>query len=454
MANHRKLELHADATKNFNEKADNLLIELTPYSQQSLHKRTNIYQPDSFVSAHIAEKDIIGEIKLSKADYAGREIAKFFKHGDKYICLNEKSYKKLTELAKGMQNTKALRDMVSVVLVTDYIFDWMKNKYINRTSMTMADYVINKCEKELKELEIWIPIAMTYIQSEIKIGKIILQTITKDMIKKWSAEWQTTKPEDQVKIQQLFEKERKNLQGLAAATIKLFAEPARAFEISLAEAEKAISLLRFFSPANIFPEIVSYCTVLGKENVETIEYLATQNGKLLRIHHAILDKSALPWHLDNNILSTIKENGLDILSDLLNQDNLTEFQKVLLNSLMLYSKSSLAKDFVDKLVYIIVALESILLRNENEPIQQNIGERMAFLIGKSISERESIIKNFKKAYRLRSSFFHHGHSIEEIDTLKELMRNAWLSFSELIQAANQFNTKEELIGAIERRKLL
>ncbi len=54
------------------------------------------------------------------------------------------------------------------------------------------------------------------------------------------------------------------MQGFAAATIKLFAEPRRASEIAFEEADRVVSLLRFFSPATHIPEVFSYCTLQGK----------------------------------------------------------------------------------------------------------------------------------------------------------------------------------------------
>lgn len=53
----------------------------------------------------------------------------------------------------------------------------------------MIEYAINACKRDVVDLETWIPIAETYIQSEtqseIKVGKITLRTITEDKMKEW-----------------------------------------------------------------------------------------------------------------------------------------------------------------------------------------------------------------------------------------------------------------------------
>src|SRR5438874_349915 len=61
-----------------------------------------------------------------------------------------------------------------------------------------------------------------------------------------------------------------------------------------------------------------------------------------------------------------------------------------------HSKNEVA----DKLVFVLVSLESMLLKDSNEPITKNIGERMAFLIGQSMDERKAIIQNVDVAYRI------------------------------------------------------
>ncbi len=93
--------------------------------------------------------------------------------------------KKIEQLSRKMQRTKALNGRVCVTLLTDLVSDWMKDKYKNVTDESMVAYVLSKSEVSIKELEIWIPIAELYIQSEIKIGRVTLKTIKKEMFECW-----------------------------------------------------------------------------------------------------------------------------------------------------------------------------------------------------------------------------------------------------------------------------
>ena len=84
--------------------------------------------------------------------------------------------------------------------------------------------------------------------------------------------------------------------------------------------------------------------------------------------------------------------GLGFLGSLIYKSDMTDFQEKLMETLYLYSKASLAKNISDRLVYTLVALESIFLKDANEPIQDNISLRMAFMHPISVEERKLIVK--------------------------------------------------------------
>ncbi|MDQ1274312.1 MAG: Apea protein [Planctomycetota bacterium] len=447
-----KLNIHPDAVKNFNEQANALLLELTTSPKSTEQKSAATFKPDIFVAAHLTEKDIIGEIRVGMVDGFGNEVAKLFDAGNVLMGLKEDGFQKLMRLSESMQRTKPLSDKVSVRFITDLIFEWVKNKYKNTTDLSMTDFVLRKCEEGLKEIEIWIPIALLLIQSEIKLGKIIFKTISKELIDSWSTAWQANNPEHSDKVKQSFDKKRNKIQGHAASTIKLCAEPARAYEIAQEETERAISLLRVFSSAFIFPRVVSYCAMLGRENIESKLYFTLDEGQLRGMSEGFVSSEFKPWLLDNSFLSKIKPS-LDILDEILMCKEMSDFQVTVLDSLSLYSKSALCKSVADKLIYILIALEHILLKNENEPIMQNIGERIAFFISNKREERKQIIDRVKSIYALRSKFIHHGQSIDDMKTMERFMFDAWLFFQSLISNVNRFKTKEQFITKLEEVKL-
>ena len=445
-----KLNLHPNAAISFNCKAEALLDKFVIINKNTILAKKHTFEPDHFISSTITEKEIIGDIIVSSTDLVGNEIGRFFDHEGNRIGLSGENYHNLLKLSENMQRTKQLSPFVSVSFLKDTIFNWMKDKYLSATYVSMTDFVINKCEQELTDLEIWIPIAETFIQSDLQIGKVILKTISKEVLDKWMDHWgeETDKKEEMKKGFMI--RYQKKLQGHPAATIKLIAEPNRAFEIAVEESEKALSILRIFGfPVVVHPGLNSYTTLLGKEHLDGYTYFLVNNEKLLLITEGLTDKSGIALALSSDFISMIKPRGLDVLSEILAEGPKTKFQEQVLDSLFIYSRSPLAKDVADKLIYILVAMESILLKDENEPIQQNISKRMAYLIGNTVEQRKDIIANIIKIYKLRSSFIHHGQRIEDMETLLIFMKNAWIFFHILIKKINKFKDKQDLIDKIE-----
>ena len=151
-----------------------------------------------------------------------------------------------------------------------------------------------------------------------------------------------------------------------------------------------------------------------------------------------IDPSFTYWTLPNEFINLMSQAGLQILSELLTLEKPTEFQESLIDSLFAYLRHTVAKDLSDKLLFIFTALDSFLLKGENEPIQQNISERIACVIGKNTADRRNIIKNIKMMYGLRSKFVHHNQQIDDLDILEEFLQIVWNFYFEMIHINENF----------------
>lgn len=56
-------------------------------------------------------------------------------------------------------------------------------------------------------------------------------------------------------------------------------------------------------------------------------------------------------------------------------------------------------------------------------------------------------------YKLRSLFIHHGHSVSDLSALSTFMLNAWTCFTVLLADMDRYNTRDQLIAALEDRKM-
>lgn len=144
--------------------------------------------------------------------------------------------------------------------------------------------------------------------------------------------------------------------------------------------------------------------------------------------------------------------GLQELCDICSSEVLSDFQEKLIASLLIYNRGNVTRNAVEKLVYVLVALETMLLRDQREPIQANVGERLAFIVGKDAAERQKVAALTKSCYNTRSRFIHHGQSLESLSQIEDFLRYSWVFFTRLIRKHLQYASKTALLDDLERRK--
>ena len=313
-------------------------------------------------------------------------------------------------------------------------------------------------EKIIGNYEIVIPIEFLHIEKSFALGNVNFKPFSKTSIDELESRAVTQAQDSPRKdlVRKLLDQQNiRQFQGYAVATILLQAEPARAYEIAIEETNTALSMLRIFSSSTREPLSYYPAAVWGSSNISSGYLIALKEGNLNQMFSTTLDRSPMSENLTNQAIDDLYSAGLSILDKLLGLSKRNEFQEKLLNTLILYSRSAISKDIADKLVYILVALESIFLRNRSESIQQNLGERIAFLIGDSIEKRKRIIKVTRETYTLRSRFVHHGHSIDDdhLETMREFMQYAWQAIVSLIHQSNSVSTVEALLDMLDDRKL-
>lgn len=444
-----KLELNQQAIESFNARASQLLTAIV--SQPPPPGNVDPEKLDLHIAGSIPMSEM-QDFTKSHSDHLDREDARFFSDGQNITGLAREGFKDLRRLSEAMQKAIRPRGTVSLEYLTDLIFEWVKGKYEEKTLPPMTEYVLEACEKRIEEIEILIPISSLRIQSPFTIGRVSFATLTRQTIDKWQAQFTAHRPEGAETAAILTTRWRKQMQGYAAATVKIEAEPIRAAEVAFEETEKAVGLLRFFSGANFHPQLVSYCAPLGALRDNRRNYFRVRGEEMVEFYASNRRRD---WPLSDADLSENRRLGLDTLSALLLQEEITDFQEELIQALLLYSKSSTAHDVAEKLIYILIAIESMFVKDGQEALQSSIRERMAFFAGRSGAEREAIRDNVTMIYGIRSSFLHHGRhvGIDKLDAIEEFMLLAWRCLQGLIQlGAKDTTTKEEFFRALEKKK--
>jgi hypothetical protein len=455
-----KPELHTDAANNFNAKARALLEKVAPPAEaMQSGVPTHFVRPGGH--AHVLPEGAPGSFRRTgmQDQLTGRTTARYFEHQGMRFGLEGERYQELARLSEGLQKTNQLRDIVGAEWVEDRILDWIKEQLAGAGTQELAEFIAERCEEDVKEHELWFPVAQLSLESDLAFGNVVFKTISEQMLDWVEEEAQVAEEsrstEEAAQIDSQVNRMRRDLQGLAASTITVTAEPKRADEVGRRESERAVELLRVFDTgATMMPEVVSYCALLGRENIEQLRLLSVEGGRMRRENRKVIGNPILNFHLSDEEISRYKRIfGFDGAGELLALERRTDFQEKLLVALLLYSRSTREKDLAGRLVYMLVAIETMLLRNEREPIQQNIGERMAFMIGENLEARRAKVRHLKDAYGLRSKFIHHGETIAEIETVRAFMLDAWTLFTTLLKDIHRYGTKAQLIDRLDARRL-
>ncbi len=445
-----ELSLHPDAAKRFNDLGKELLHAVSLHSPPPGHKTPF---PEPFITAHLTDKDIIGQVELGAVNGFGDELAKFFEHGGETLGLVDESFQKFLRTAEAIHRTSSFRQVVSLGLVKAKLFSWIQSTYCGQVQQPLSEYLLDDCATDIAEYQVWIPISYLQIQSRFPLGEVQFYPITRELIDSWASIQGPVDPTTEAPTKKRWDSLRKRLQGYTAAVSTILAEPERASEIAVERAEASLAMLRLYHPATLHPRIVCYSDLLGREHVGSTLTLLLRDRSPISITEEALSNTSPVWQLPSAQLTELSRAGLARLHEMLRSNALSQYDAKLMESLRHYSRVSLSKDLSDKMVYLMTALESFMLQNKTEGIQQNLAERMAMIVGRTVPERSAIITNVKTAYGLRSALFHHAERIDDLQTIGQFMLNVWILFVELITNERGFSTQSDFLASVDKMKL-
>jgi hypothetical protein len=252
------------------------------------------------------------------------------------------------------------------------------------------------------------------------------------------------------KYQAALDELRRDLQGMAACVMAVVAEPTHALDLVESKGRIAVAALRLLDLATTCPALVSRLDFLGRAPL--VERCAV-------VEHS--GSPAIARSVDAKQLQScsLSAERIDLavalftpLTEALQHSPIGDFAESVLNSLLVYSKASLRIEPGDRLVTAFAGLEMLLLRDENEAIAQNVGERMAFCSTKIPAERKKIAECVRAVYRLRSRVVHHGLAVEDSEIVEEFYMAAARFYFTVLENMRSFGTKDQFFEWIEKLK--
>lgn len=211
-----------------------------------------------------------------------------------------------------------------------------------------------------------------------------------------------------------------------------------------------LDYLAIYSEAIRVPEVKSLSLVSGMEHRDGYSLFIISQEDGFQYIEGLSRRGILPeWHISSEDLDQYRNLGMDLLSEIVSMPNRSEFQESILSSIRLYSRAAFTDDPLDKLVYVLSALESLLLNGESEPIQSSLSERMAFLLFTNGEQRRNLITTVKSVYRMRSRYLHHGKNSAELEILETFLKHVNVFFITVVKVAHRHASKTDFVRAID-----
>lgn len=448
-----KLEIEQALAQEINHESNELLASLqeeptTPSDVSSGFRPNRLNSTVSLEDPEIPSGPLGFTIGIT-----GTEVARFLPNVDPPVGLFDERHATFIDFCKKVQQIEPLQSYLSLTYVVEAVFEWIRLQRQRTTTHSLTEYFLARCRKDIGVQEVWLPVAGIDVEQEIDMGRVVVKRLTQEIWQRWVSEL-SVRRSTQLASMRRFIAELGTERVIVASQL-VTAEPIRAIEIALDWTQSALEILSYFAPSNFEPKMPIICAVSGSEYVERPRHMILKEGVLFSAGHTLINlRAPHPWLITTNLLGKMKERGFATLIRLMNEEkeNRSQFQHDILRAVSLFSRSAVAQNLNDKLLYAVLALEFILLKNQSESLQKHIGERMAYLIGQSWHARRAIIDNYKIAYGLRSGAVHHAQVVTDEETLKKFLPDAWHTLNRLIADADKFPTKQDMIAFVDNIK--
>ena len=261
--------------------------------------------------------------------------------------------------------------------------------------------------RDISYQTILIPLDGILIEFPFQLGRVNFYYFTKSDIDIHLQHF----PKDLPDLEKYSEKFRKTYQGRVYTKFQYKAEKNFAQNLAFYHTDRALEILKLFNPAAF--EIRTQCFLCRHGQITPPQWQAFHelpNGKLL-LSDGIEYGHSYDFFVNMELLHHLHKSGFGIANQLLCKIGLTDLEQRCLEAISHFAHGVSSTFPQDRLLHALVAVESLLLRDTNEPIKGSLSYRVARLATSTIEDRRKAKQDFLKGYDLRSKFVHRRTSL-------------------------------------------
>jgi hypothetical protein len=422
-----------DALGHLDSEGLKLLSGLTPSKRNPRSKATKRWEPEVEAQFSLSEKDMIGGMVVEKVDpfTMEKECISWDSTG-MVLSLEGGEYRRLVEISHKMSSLKPLSGALSASTAKSLIIKWITAVRTGATRSSLSEWQAEELAKTLRARTVCVPIAWLHVQSEVRLGKFRLVPLNSALKDAWRDRINQKKADTVPEWKPRGQLAHAFNMAWAGLIVEVFGDSKARESQALQAALEVCGLLRFFWPGNSVLGSRCFVLPLGMESPPQRTVIEIEGDCPTSLSEGLIGPPGEPIILSDKYLSDVGRS-FSAVGSLITRESPSEFQRRLLASLLLYTRNSLHTDVVDRLIAVLVALESILLRDKSEPIQSSLAQRLAVVTKDTVEERAELIGAVRRCYDIRSTFLHHGlRKDEDRAAVELLLKTAWLFFMDCI----------------------
>jgi hypothetical protein len=418
----------AEATR-LEQLATNLLSAFKPFETGQSQQRE--WEPDrpAVGEVHVddSQKPVWrGEMELD--GYTVKSLSFFW--ADAAYTLAKDVLPLLDNLAEQWAFNPHLKDLSTTEQMKSRLMQWCAQELRFSHQSRSMDFVLNDLRSDLAEHEVWVLLAGIDVEGRLPVGKVELRGVGVEHIEQWSQSLLNhgLSPDAVEHHKKQF---AEMWQGQTAAIHVAWGDRSAVEAAALEHAERACALLRVVDPKSPVPRSRSYLQPVRLMSQAHVRVLLTDplSKNVSTSMQMGLNNEPVTLTIQQKMLPALwEQGGLKWIHELLCAHPRSAFQEHLLGAALIYSRHRLTEDPIEKLIFAISGMETVLFAGKRGLNQETTKKRLSGSLAGSTTFRDHIDQVVKAAYGLRNGFLHHGHRIAELKAVQDFLQLGWLFF--------------------------
>jgi hypothetical protein len=429
---------------------------IAEFRESKAQPQSKVWHPDKLVAAAFNEDNIVGPMWTETPDpRTDRVIRRAVGGQNGHFELDEHGCSKLDALAEKWAGLPALAGLTALGAMRERLQRWCAAILLDRIDESCVPFVLAALMKDLDIHEVWIQLSGIDVEHRFQLGKVDLCGINVGVIEAWLAE-ALVSGFDESALDGYKAALTRRWQGQTAVVYRAYGDTAVVQRDAAEEAQRVCALLRAVNPRGSSPTSRSFLQPIELYSQANIRRLLTDPTKTTcSIQEQLWDGlNALPDEITvtrQSLPELWAKAGWAHIHSLLSSNSISDFQRDVVRSLLIYSRQRLTVDPVEKTLFTISALETLLFAGQRGLNQDTTKRRMSALLAGKPAMNEHVWTCVRAAYGFRNTFLHHGHSIADIRHVEAFLLVAWCFFMRVLAQHHHWPNSKTFCGALDEQ---